>query len=350
MFLTEQFKINISSGLHNRLINKDPDKNFYVGNLSPKNQENFNINDSSASPSSIGMEFFLDTDLLEEEFITIEPSGDLYYKTYPSFQEQKEYILSEFSHFGDTIDKILEYIDEHKISFRQPIAPVYEKISISNMLSLPINIKEVINKKNIVVDREIKENIEELIRQAKKDKKIGYKLDTSFLSKDTLKSKELYQDALDKALLESDEIPIYWDFKLIVELKELNNQYRVKIQLVNSTDIQEDNRKFIKGKGPTKIYSSQLYNSGLKVSFSKSLKFNRVKMKSFLNDYKYDTTTRVIGINCNVSDKINYFETELVPIYIEKRRKTIELEEAKFNKLIDDPIKALDRIHKYLLK
>ena len=73
-----------------------PQRRFLVGMISPRDEAaEQSTNSSSVTVSQIGVDFFLKEEDIETTSICVAPSGDLFYRTRPTLEQQRRAFMRE---------------------------------------------------------------------------------------------------------------------------------------------------------------------------------------------------------------------------------------------------------------
>ena len=73
-----------------------PQRRFLVGMISPRDETaEQSTNSSSVTVSQIGLDFFIREEDVSSAVITVVPSGDLFYRTRPTLEQQRNAFMRE---------------------------------------------------------------------------------------------------------------------------------------------------------------------------------------------------------------------------------------------------------------
>lgn len=141
------------SGL-DRIVGSNPENVLLVGKLmSTNNTDGQNTNFSKTFIESIGVDFYLLENELDNAVIKLFPQGDFYYRAIPTVEEQRAAMLREINESRDENEfKCFEdIVDEYKAkpayfsSYQIRLIPVYKKISLGENAQVSFRLKDILN-------------------------------------------------------------------------------------------------------------------------------------------------------------------------------------------------------------
>lgn len=337
------------------LTGSSPDDSFFVGKLSSIDDvlENKDTN-SNVKVNQMSVDFFIEKDSFDASQLIIKIRGDFYYRVLPTYEEQREYYLKELNKKIDhknfsEISEAMNFFEENKRNKeitnlnKSPLLPKYNKFSLDDSLELKVDWNSILdnnrNQGSISFENKIIKYLDEEINKIMDLTNI-YKVIRDEIKVEQLSNPLDYENFLTEfnevqAPRPAYHIDVKVDYKLIGESK-----YRVSINLVNKTRKNDFNTY---SKEPA--YLPVLFNSGIEVQLVNA-EFQDIDLDYFLNDYKYDKTVKGIGTNCSIEydkEQIKLL-TNNIPIFYQKRLKTRDNMAIKFDDLINDPIKTLNKI------
>lgn len=336
-----------------------PQKHFLVGMLSPKNDNDNAQDSSSVTVHQLGMDLLFPKDNIEYVQVEVKLHGDLFYRVKPTLEQQQKAFAQE-AYNKKLIDtpnfSLLKDSNESKRDrLTLPILAVYKKISLDKLIDKPLKI--------CLGDCFVPS---EGSGQLSEDHEVS-KIIVSCLSKSMKAISELdeaykktgepvgYQDLIDptawlafheRAFNSKEPFRPNWNIGLLCYTKELpNDVIKVSFRISNFSPYVE-----IKPSGKNKSdveRINDLYNTGLTVTVT-SGNVLPLKMDYFYDDYKYDRNQYAIGANCSitVSEDKRTFTTTLMPVYEQKRLKTIDNPSVTFQDLEDHCIETLLNVYK----
>ena len=332
--LTEKVRIQ---GKKNRL-----DDYFFIGQLSPQVED---ISDESrqyesrSKVSQLGIEYLTDEKSSKESSVGVEVTGKLFYRIYPTLEEQREHWLSSYNEKNDSTIKSFSELSSsestRKINKHTcDVSKVYQsrKYELKGKYgfkgSPPEEDEISINDNGIDVLQEEISN------------------DPNFYAR--IREKVKYSDLKDenswKGFIEEhkrEKLPLGWGFMLsLTRRKAGDGKYSFSVKFRNNTNEPNDDR----------IYSPEIFNVKLKINLE-SFELFPIVLKEFAEDYKYDRKVFGVGINCDVVEKRDdkTLETSTIPVHKQYKLKTrthdLNLE---FDELASKPIPLLQSLLKLM--
>ncbi len=295
---------------YDRILDNNPDSIIFVGKLQSKEtSEKYTQYKTIISPNSIGMVFNL---VVKNPDPTIDVivNFSIYYRVYPSFEEQKN------------------------ATIREDIRKVWKKETIKTTFSCKVkegsyNFKEELKNK-------IKEAIEGKSGKPYYETVYRAKGNANFIPEKHLKSEEDFIKYLKSRNGKIYDIPYNIDLK--VDITECNNhEFNINITLVNNTS------------SKSHVFCTTLFDPEIKIEL-KDNKLERQKLE-FMHDDEgkiFDIPGK--GINCSVEydEESNIIKTTVIPTYKQKRlkpRSSVGKWTPYFKDLSTDPLPILDGIY-----
>ena len=295
-----------------RILDNKPESVFFVGMLQPKNSErNYK---SIINPNSIGLDFVL---IKRAEAIKIDVDFSVYYRVYPTFNEQK-----------------------YKIVHNSDVREVWKRKNLK--LKFVCELKEGnYDFSDELMNNMTKELIHDFLNGKYYDRLYRGSGNKKFNPEVHLRSEKDYQEYLNSRNGKEYHKNLIWDIRLKVGIKRLkNNEFKVKIELTNDTI--NYSKRF-------SVFSPVIFDPKIKTYLmGNNIKYQELEFMKTEAGAKIKIPAR--GINC--SAKFNYeqntIETEIIPIHKQKRLKpsiTVYGYMPTFRDLSVDPIPILEGIH-----
>ncbi|WP_062239011.1 helicase-related protein [Fictibacillus sp. FJAT-27399] len=335
-----EFLDEIKGSNKDRIIGNHPEEEILVGKLSPINIKS-DIQSSTTNISRIGMDFFINTETLENGSITIIPSGNFYYRVFPLFQEQKDYCIKKATElykmkFTD-VNEIENYLRDKNDQFMQEVIDVYKKIKIEDV-KIKLNFLDIFNQKNNIGYFTTQENnnnevfnfLEKVKKEILNDKN-SYRLIRDNMKLNSIKNSNSWEKFLGTYGREF-KVPT-WDFGIDCEIKKTGEYYKVSINLFNLTETD--------GHKKDKVRINTLFDSGIEIKVQNG-NIIPIELPYFEDDYKYDKRQKAIGHNCTVEEKDNILKTTHLPVFEQKRLKTRDDIKITFQQLYKEPVSSLE--------
>lgn len=352
--LVKQFTSKVTGINERRVVGRSPEDKFFVGKLSPKNSES-NEFSSKIYINQIGVEFLIKKEDISKAKIKISPRGEFYFRVNPTLVEQRNAIAERYrlTHGDKSLNfkeifKILLNEDNKKQGIR--MVPAYEKIIIDESYQVECEINKIYNEnKNYgyfeyhkVFTEKLDKEIDNIINRDD-----VYRANRNNVEIQDLKDEDSWRNFLNK---NKDKVIPRWDFSVNVQIKPFsNNLNRISIYLINETN--EDEKGESEKKKNTQKLINMIFNSGLVIEICGS-EYQPIKLDYFVDDYKYDKNEMAVGLNCGIvwnPIKKDIIKTTNLPIFRQYRLKTKDNLVAKFNDLINDPVKSLENIYNNML-
>lgn len=364
--LLEDFKHEITGDQIDRVVGCNPEERFFVGKLMSLYEDD-GVNSAFSSKTficSMGVDFYIDENEIFHARVAIFPQGDLYYRVYPSLQEQREAMLkSVLVSTNITYSSYYELIhayDNNPSDFKNTeikLIPVYNKVSLSKGdFNIIVNLNDVYDPKQEYGFMDEKSSENEILMEHVKALMEEAQLDENFyqfqvkekIRIQDLRDEKTYKEFINKNAKKDVRIHQSWDVYIELSVRKIKGKYLVSTSLVN-------NSRLFSGKSihkeKDKITIETLFNSGLRIQLS-GANYADISMDFFADDYKYDRKQKAIGTNCTIvyDDALKIIQTEHLPVYTQYRYVTNDKLAVKFDDLILEPIKELNKIKSSMIK
>lgn len=361
--ILKNFKGRITGDNQERIVDENPENVFFVGKLLPDSEDiNGNVNTSTISIESVGTDFYIAENQLEDAVLKVYPQGDFYYRAYPTLQEQQSAFLDKVNESRtekyDAFDDIWDAYKSGKETFEDimmSLVPVYKKVKIhQNQYCIAFKLNDILDLQTQYgyVDKNHKQNdclkqyLEELQEQVLEDEYF-YKYPVfEELSIKELENAGTLKRHIEKSAKKDMAIRQQWDVYIYIKIRRIVDKYLVSIALVNDSKTQSDAQtKNSHSHKKDKHTIETLFNSGLAVELENA-NFVPTEMKYFKDDYKYDKNQYAVGLNCSVifDEENNRIITEHLPTFTQNRLITNDDLAVKFEDLIDNPVETLNDI------
>lgn len=353
--IVQDFTKKITGEDEERVVGINPEDKFFVGKLSPK-QEN-DISSSKTFINQIGLDFVINKEELNSATLLITPQGEFYYRVIPTLKEQRDVFVEEYKlangieeiSFEEIVSNIRDDKTDDKLYFYS-IAPVYKKLRLTDEFSIKVELKNIMRSEGVYgykkIEDELTKKLEILIEQVMQEKEAlrDYRTKVGVADLVDEASWELY--------LHKGKEPVYpiWAFSVEVEVKKYrSDQYKIQVTLSNEMNKEEESKGRGKDNRDKKIIDT-LFNAGIILELE-GAEYQPTKLEYFDEDYKYERTAVAIGNNCSIIQKTpQIIATTNIPLFEQKRLKTKDEIEAKFQDLIVSPIETLEKIHQFMIK
>lgn len=367
--IVDRFVSSISGTKIERIVKYDPNSRIYVGKLSPKSEsDSFS---SSVLIKQISVNFQVKKTDIESLELDIYPQGNFFFRILPTYIEQKEAFLKDFSStfteekvesFDDLLKKkeegvLSKEMQEHKVQ----LLPIYQKIAIDrDNAYLTLKISDVYNSQfdcgSLPSDSLFKEELRKIVDVLCAEvKDYPGVMPCQFRDRITM-ADLLTEEAWEKykkKQISREEFAMFprFDFDISVDVKGIDDCLDITIALSNETafgDETSDKKMNAAKTDPYRI--NTLFNSGIRVE-CRNGELVPVELDYFADDYKYDKYVYALGNNCNVEclEDNTIIQTVHVPIFIQNRLKTNDSLAVKFEDLINKPVNTLNNIHGKML-
>ena len=374
--IAKEFICELTGEEVKELSGKVPEEKFIVGQLSP-GADSSEFLTSRTVINSVGINFYIEKAKLQDCDLLVHLCGNLFYRTFPSYDQQCAAVIQEFNKmFGREFTSLKEFLDDEVIAeqlwdkdkaepnanLRVSILNTYRKISLEDYgISASIKLSDVyddslkigIIDEQSAVNEQIKESIANIIKNFVMNQEDYYRYEIKekisifdLTSNDPeVSPQEKWKKFIEKAKKDTVLIP-NWAMALKCEVREVSGLISVDIKFVNKAEQLESELKQRRQKEHTRI--STIFNARLKVEIHNA-QYVPINLDHFKDDYKYDKTQPAVGFNCNIDfedlhDTKDYLATTNIPIFRQYRLKTNDSIPARFVDLIDDPLKVLNKI------
>ena len=362
--LLSDFKSEITGKNQNRVVGVNPEEAFFVGKLMSINDEEGKNKAFSSKTfiESISVDFYILDANVPESIITVSPRGEFFYRVYPSLEEQRNAIIKsvyettneKYNSFDD-LKKDYEENPEKFVNTEIKLVPVYKKLSITDKnYTIKIKLQDILSDDESYgyiderheVNKALTEFMEQLMIDLQQEEDFYRFVVNEKTKVCDLYSPEQFSQFINGFTKKDVKINQNWDIFLELTAKKIKNKYLISVSLINNSQI-FSNTSMRKGNDKKSIET--LFNSGLLIHME-SAQFEDIEMDYFEDDYKYDRTQKAIGTNCTVTyDKENNsVVTEHMPVFIQHRFITNDKLAVKFDNLVDEPQKELQKIRRLM--
>lgn len=365
--ILRRFKGKITGDDNPEIVGENPENRYFVGKILPVNSgENASFG-SDVFIESIGADFYVKKEQLNQAIVTVYPKGDFYYRAYPTLEQQRTALLNQindssetpYSSFEDVIAAFTRTPDLFsKASLK--LVPVYKKIKIHrSMFSLQFALGQLLTNDNYgFADSTHSENrkLEDYLNDLQEDiTHDEYFYSHEVYEKTTVKdllSLESYLLFIKKNAKQGAPIRQNWSVYIDITERLIKDRYLISVSLVNASSVQSDSRTHKSHrKSDDKPTIETLFNSGLDIRLEGAV-FDPIFLDFFADDYKYNNCQEAVGNNCSIDfcSTTNTISTNHLPTFVQKRLLTNDELAVSFQSLIDDPIATLKEIHAKMLK
>lgn len=351
------------------LVGKVPEEKFIVGQLSPKSDSTEFLT-SRIIINAIGINFNISKSEFDECELVVHLCGNLFYRTFPSYNEQCGALILEFNKmfnreytslndFLQDKELVDQFWDETKskpnANCRKSILNTYRKISLEEYgTTVSLKLSEIYDEATAIgivsedspINNSLKADITNIIMNHVINQPDYYSYEVKEkVSIYDMKSFETWESFLKNSEKDIKLIP-NWAMALNCEIREIDNLINVDIKFVNKAEQLESEMKQKRQKEHTRI--STIFNARVKVEILNA-QYSPIRLDHFKDDYKYDKTQPAVGFNCNIDFEDlyptrDYLSTTNVPIFRQYRLKTNDTIPAIFSDLITEPVKSLEKI------
>jgi len=299
------------------VIDEQPMNIFFLGTLNP-------IDDMTKSgylsdlmkkikPSSIGIEFLIESEAPDNHKIIICPKFSVFYRIFPPYDNLREYLKKSDLLENDIIKipksyKRIDFKDiKFEFKFSRDINTSHQEYDLSDVFNAKL--KEII-KDDLIYHSDIPNDE---------------------ISRDDFISEESYNKFI-KENKKKIEYPS-WDASIDLNVKKLDkNQFLIKVLLNNEkvTEFRQRN-------------DSSIFNPNLEISIE-NLNFIPIEYDIAPEDYHFKQKIWGYGHNCSVhydSSEARVIRTEICPIFFQKYFVSKKILEIKFRDLSENPIPIL---------
>lgn len=351
-----------------RIVGSNPENVLLVGKLMSTNDSNEHSNNTSKTfIESIGSDFYISEEHIEDAEITVMPQGDFYYRVIPSLAEQRETLLKEIneSRTGKEYSSFDEVIKDYKSGDEElkkaeaKLVPVYKKISIdceaAKVVFRPIDLLDDEKECGFISETHalntgLYDYLQEMQRKVNSDSEVMKKVITEPTTVAHLISGESYNKFVEEySNKKVEQQHLNWKLYLDIQIKRIGKKYLLSCFLVNNSIVLYS--KSHKSRKDDKFTIETLFNSGMRLKLANA-EFCPIELDFFEDDYKYDKTQYALSNNCSISfiEEENSLQTNHLPLYKQFRLKTNDALAVSFADLIDKPVDTLESILKKMHK
>lgn len=360
--ILENFIGRITGAGLDRIVGNNPENVLLVGKLMSMNDvDNQNMNSSKTFIESIGIDFYIAEDQINDAVVQLTPQGDFYYRAVPTLEEQQIAMVKEINESSsDTKYVSFEEVSAaYKVnpgsfsSFQTKLVPIYKKVSIESAAS-QITFKpcELLNDskeyglvdENHSINSQVGMYLQSLQDRVNEDEEAMTKVIGELTRVEHLLSAETYKEYLHKyankkVAQQHQNWKVYFD----IQVKKIGSSYFVSCFLVNNSIVLYS-MSHRSGKDD-KFTIETLFNSGIRVNL-KGADFCPVELDFFEDDYKYDKKQYALSNNCAVEfiQEENALQTNHLPLYKQYRLITNDALAVAFVDLVNEPVKTLEYI------
>lgn len=333
------------SDIEEYLIGEDPSKRVMVGMLAENRVDNSlnggykeNSDTRFESVPSISVTFILKKPAFGS--IHIIPQGLLFYSVSPDYDKTVEHILQSFSEKDrcryERIDELCEkYVDQ-----KLPLPRTYKTIDIEKYMGDGIEISAAefkTEKRNL--EQEINARLNVLADEIMEEIRIIPDMNISFFD---LQSKERF---IAVSSAKEEQSNPHWAIDILCSITEESNSYRFLLQMVNKTVTQNN---------ADVGYVPRIFNAGIRIIGDEGIEFQDIELDYFKSSYKKRNPIYAMAENTSAKYilETNEIRTDNIPVYFQNRVITKDkfIHYITFEKLIDDPVGNLRKIHAAMLK
>ena len=335
--ILDDFIGKITGGGLDRIVTSNPENVLLVGKLmSTHDHDESNANSSKTFIESIGADFNISDNEINNAMITLFPQGDFYYRATPTLSEQQYALLKEINsatekdHF-ETFDDVAAAYSEDPARFSKAyikLTPVYKKTSIDKAsFSLVFALKDLLDEtgefgfvaENHTLNRQLSSHLQELQEEINQDTEAMTRIVLEPTRVEHLLNEETYQNFLQNyATKKVQQQNQNWQLYFDITIKKIGSQYLVSISLVNNSIVLYSGSH--RTKKDDKFTIETLFNSGIKIELS-GASFCPIELDFFADDYKYDKTQYALSNNCAIEfiKDENALQTNHLPLYEQYR-------------------------------
>lgn len=349
------------SGL-DRIVGTNPENRLLVGKLmSTEDADGQGSNTSRTFIASIGVDFYVAEEVIDNAVVKLIPQGDFYYRAIPSLDEQRQTILNEINErdgFEEykSFEEILNQYKKDSNSFASikiKLVPVYKKISIDpKKARIVFKPSKLLNDSKDFgfageiheVNSTIEKYLQDLQEMVNSDENAMTKIITEETKVEHLLSQEKYRDFLNRyANIKVEQQRLNWRIYFDIQVRRIGNQYLISCFLVNNSMVLYS--KSHKSRKDDKFTIETLFNSGIRVELENA-NYCPIELDFFEDDYKYDKAQYALSSNCTVNfiPEDNALQTNHLPLYEQYRLIANDLLAIKFLDLVSEPVKTLELV------
>ena len=152
--ILQNFVGRITGAGLDRIVGSNPENVLLVGKLMSTNDaEGQNTNSSKTFIESIGVDFYVSEEEVNDAVIKLFPQGDFYYRAVPTLEEQRAALVREINESSDENEfkSFEDVIDIYKVNptslskYQIRLVPVYKKISLSENAQVSVRLKDILD-------------------------------------------------------------------------------------------------------------------------------------------------------------------------------------------------------------
>jgi hypothetical protein len=309
-----------------------PSESFFIGNLGPvPDEDDIARVSNKLFPTSIGLEFQVPPQFDENAKVIVEPSGAFYYRVYPTYQQQLEF-LNRQEHESPTRGEVR-------------LAPIYKKLKLENVkLEIPLAklVENETGSNELIWD--LTDECRKLWKLGASDprffrilivRRVRRRSKVEVLPASAMASEDAFEECLAKA--DKAEMQPKWSLIISRKVFRTKDGRRIIISLENNTEKENDYSK-----------ENSFFESKLKISLTNAV-FQPFDLEYLNESYEYNRTILAAGINCSCTvASETQIETEHVPRFTEHRFDPVELPDLTFTRLVNDPAPVLTEVERTL--
>lgn len=344
-----------------RIIGSNPENVLLVGKLMSTNDaEGQNSNSSKTFIESIGVDFYVAENDINDAIIKLFPQGNFYYRALPTIEEQRAAMLREIneSSVGNAFETFEDIAAAYKINasafsnYQIKLVPVYKKVSFDENAQISFKPGDVLDDagecgfvgETHSINGAIENYLQELQDKINNDEeamiqviKEPTKVEHLLTSENYSRFLQLYTNKRVKQ--QNQNWKVYFD----IQIKKIGVNYLVSCFLVNNSVVLYSGTH--RSRKDDKFTIETLFNSGIRVELENA-NFCPIELDFFEDDYKYDKTQYALSNNCAVEfiHEENALQTNHLPIYEQYRLITNDSLAVKFLDLVNNPIATLEGI------
>lgn len=359
--ILQNFVGRITGAGLDRIIGSNPENVLLVGKLmSTNDSKGQNSNSSKTFIESIGVDFYVSENALDDAVIKLFPQGDFYFRAIPTVEEQRAAMLREINESSDenVFESFEDVVAAYKTnpvifsSYQIRLIPVYRKISLDENAQVSFKLKDILDDarecglvgEKHSINGVVENYLQEIQENINNDEESMTQIITEPIKVEHLLTSESYRIFLQaysnkKVQQQNQNWKVYFD----VQVKKIGANYLVSCFLVNNSIVLYSGTH--RSRKDDKFTIETLFNSGLRVELENA-SFCPIELDFFEDDYKYDKTQYALSNNCAVEfiREENALQTNHLPIYEQYRLITNDSLAVKFLDLVDNPVTTLERI------
>lgn len=359
--ILQNFVGRITGAGLDRIIGSNPENVLLVGKLmSTKDAEGQSSNSSKTFIESIGVDFYVSENDINDAIIKLFPQGDFYYRAIPTIEEQRAAMLREINESSDenAFETFEDVAAAYKINsstfsnYQIKLIPVYKKVSFDENAQISFKPGDVLDDSGECgfagethsINGAVENYLQELQEKINNDEEAMIQVINEPTKVEHLLTSESYSRFLQlyankRVQQQNQNWKVYFD----IQIKKIGVEYLVSCFLVNNSVVLYSGTH--RSRKDDKFTIETLFNSGIRVELENA-KFCPIELDFFEDDYKYDKKQYALSNNCAVEfiHEENALQTNHLPIYEQYRLITNDSLAVKFLDLVDNPIATLEGI------